>query len=202
MPDAPLQTILETQRLRLRPVGPADRDAVAALNQDPEVIRHIGACYTPAEIDAWYDKLQADYAAGRDTGWWLTETHAGEFVGLSALKRLSDTNLEHMGPLVASAEDDELLEIGWRFARAAWGNGYATEIGRALVDRAFSHHNVPRVNAVALAANVASCRAIQKCGLRFQAEYEIYNQPAHLFVLLREDYAARRRADELQKTGN
>jgi [ribosomal protein S5]-alanine N-acetyltransferase len=42
------------------------------------------------------------------------------------------------GPSWAVVEGAECVEIGWALRREVWGRGYATEIGRAGLDHAFS----------------------------------------------------------------
>jgi RimJ/RimL family protein N-acetyltransferase len=48
-----------------------------------------------------------------------------------------------------------------------WGQGYATEGSRALIDKAFAELGVERVYASTMAVNVASRRVMEKAGLRF-----------------------------------
>ncbi len=187
MPD----TLLTTSQVELRTLRPSDRDDVIALNGDPEVMRFIGAPFTAERASAWLDEILAAGTESTGLGWWaVIERASGAFAGLVALKRLSDGNHAALGPLVAGARDDELMEIGWRFRPRFWGRGIASETGRALVGRAFEAHGFPRICAVALADNKASCRAIEKCGLRFEANYDIAGKRASFFVLTREEYLA------------
>jgi len=59
------------------------------------------------------------------------------------------------------------LEIGYWFARSAWGQGYATDLVSASL--AFARERcVPLVSAFARPANGASCRVLEKSGLRLE----------------------------------
>ena len=55
--------ILDGPRLRLRPWREADSEAFAALNADPEVMRHFPAPLTRAESDAFLARIRAHEAA-------------------------------------------------------------------------------------------------------------------------------------------
>lgn len=185
------KTILRTRRLIIREACEADLPALTSLNADPDVMRFVAAPYSPQQTRDWLDDLLSSYARGAETGWWVVDEVDGDrCIGGVALKRLSDGNHAALGPLVAGASDDELMEIGWRFHKPYWGRGYASESGQALVARAFDRHSYPRVCAVALVSNAVSCRAIEKCGLRPGGDYEINGKQARFFVLNREDYSA------------
>jgi len=70
-----------------------------------------------------------------------------------------------------AADDPEEIELGYRLQRLAWGKGYATEGAQALIRKGFLELGVPRVVAMALAANVASIRVMEKAGLTFEKRY-------------------------------
>ena len=57
------------------------------------------------------------------------------------------------------------VEVGWRIDRALWGQGYATEGGRASVEFAFGELGLDRVIAIIHAENVASVRVAEKLGM-------------------------------------
>lgn len=96
----------KTARLRLRTWQDADRDAFAALNADPIVMRHFPSVQDRATSDASIDAWQAQF---KERGWsnWAAELlSTGEFigfVGLSVPRRVLP-----FSPCV---------EIGWRLAR-------------------------------------------------------------------------------------
>ena len=183
--------VLETRRLIIRRIRPDDAASLEALNADPRVMRYIAPPMTPDETRAWLGRTFAHDAAGRDFGWFaVQERETGALTGMAALKLLSESNHAALGALLAGAGQDELFEIGWRFHEPYWGRGYATETGRALVRRAFEHHGLPRITAVALAANLASCRAIEKCGLRPHGDYTVSGHAARFFTLTRAAWEA------------
>lgn len=56
------------------------------------------------------------------------------------------------------------VELGYAFGPGHWGRGYATEIGRALLDEAFGALEHERVVAVTKEINVASRHVLDKLG--------------------------------------
>ncbi|MDP9344788.1 MAG: GNAT family N-acetyltransferase, partial [Actinomycetota bacterium] len=104
-----------TERLLLRRFGPADADAFAALNADPEVMRFIGDG-TPLS------RAQSDELLARIAGHW--RTHA---FGLWCLaERAAPQRCLGFAGLAVPAFLPEVMpavEVGWRLARAAWGRG-------------------------------------------------------------------------------
>jgi RimJ/RimL family protein N-acetyltransferase len=60
------------------------------------------------------------------------------------------------------------IEIGWHFHPHHWGNGYATEAARALLDHAFDVLELPVVNAVAFAGNEPSFSVMRRLGMIYR----------------------------------
>jgi RimJ/RimL family protein N-acetyltransferase len=153
--------LLETARLRLRRFTPADIDWLVALDSDPEVMRYITyGVPTPREryereiLPRWF----ALYEAMPRLGYWAAETrHDGAFVGWF-----------HLRP---DRFDDGEQELGYRFRRAAWRQGYATEGGRALVAYGFERVAADKISARTLAANTGSRRVMEKCGLAYERDF-------------------------------
>src|SRR6185369_11359967 len=78
-------TSLRTPRLTLRPIAPADTEAIVALFADPELSRHHALDLAdPAEARAWVARRLA-YAGPPGTGEWIFDL-AGELVGVGRLK--------------------------------------------------------------------------------------------------------------------
>jgi RimJ/RimL family protein N-acetyltransferase len=159
-----VDVFLETERLILRRFTADDVEVLVALDGDPEVMRYIngGRPTSREEIEqtllpkylGWHDRWQS---LGR---WPAIEKTTGEFVGWF-----------HLAPREGTPEDE--LSLGYRLRRAAWGNGYATEGSRALVEKAFSELGAQRVYAEAMTVNVASRRVMEKAGLRFVRTFHL-----------------------------
>ena len=58
------------------------------------------------------------------------------------------------------------VELGFSFARSAWGRGYATEAARAWLEHGFTALGFTRVLALVQPANVASIRVLEKIGMK------------------------------------
>jgi RimJ/RimL family protein N-acetyltransferase len=58
-------------------------------------------------------------------------------------------------------------EIGYWLGVAHWGQGYATEAARALIDHAFSELGHETLQAGARVSNPASRRVLEKCGFQW-----------------------------------
>lgn len=57
-------------------------------------------------------------------------------------------------------------ELEWQLGVPFWGKGYATEIGKAVIENAFETTNLVSIFAMANPVNKASCRALEKIGMR------------------------------------
>src|SRR5688572_19862545 len=57
------------------------------------------------------------------------------------------------------------VEVGWRFAHDHWGQGYATESGRAALEHGFASVGLDRVIGIVNAENAASNRVMVKLGM-------------------------------------
>ena len=147
-----MQIFLETGRLRLRQFTAADEDNLFELNSDPEVMRYIsGGEPTPRaqirdEILPFHSRYYEKFPG---FGTWAAEARpTGEFLGWFHFR-----------------SSDGGADLGYRLRRAAWSRGYATEGSRALIRTGFTGLGVQRVFAHAMAANAASRRVLEKCGL-------------------------------------
>ena len=141
---------LETERLLLRGWEERDLDAYAAMTADAEVMRYMGR--GPFDRDeAWREiALYLGHFELRGyTHWALELRETGELVG-------------RCGPW--RPEGWPGLEVGWLLGRQYWGNGYATEAGRAALDYAWSDLAAERVISLVLPGNEHSARVAARLG--------------------------------------
>jgi RimJ/RimL family protein N-acetyltransferase len=83
------------------------------------------------------------------------------------------------------------VEVAYRLARSAWGQGIATEAAGALVAHALGPLALPRVVAVTYPANQASQRVLDKLGFERRGIREYKGVQATYHVLTSSDWAAR-----------
>ncbi|MGW8396770.1 GNAT family N-acetyltransferase [Streptomyces lydicus] len=144
---------LRTDRLTLRRWQDSDREPWAAMNADPEVREHLGDLLTREESDASVAQFQAEFDQ-RGYGWWAVEVRAtGEFIGFAGLDQVED-DMPFTG-----------VEIGWRLARSAWGQGYATEAARTVLAHGFDTLELPEILAVTTATNLRSQAVMRRIGM-------------------------------------
>ena len=147
--------ILETTRLRLRPLAASDLDALCAIAADPQVMAHVG------------DGVPLSRAA---TALWINNAAASlmmsEVGSRAVVLRDSDALIGWVG-LIPTPHPNR-LELIYGFARAYWGRGYATEAARALLAAC----TPDAVDATIDPANLASWRILEKLGFIVVGEEE------------------------------
>ena len=62
------------------------------------------------------------------------------------------------------------LEIGWRFGKAFWGNGYATEAAKEVLRYAIEELGVNELYSITSIHNLPSINVMKKIGLRERHE--------------------------------
>ncbi|MCX8132967.1 MAG: GNAT family N-acetyltransferase [Roseococcus sp.] len=123
-----LVPVLRTRRLLLRGFREEDLDALAAMEADPEVMRHLGL----------------GEGARRPRGRIETWRHMAELMGQWALRGCGLWAVEHDGRCVGRVgilhpEGWPGPELAYALAREAWGQGLAAEAARAALAWAEAH---------------------------------------------------------------
>ncbi|XOV83908.1 MAG: GNAT family N-acetyltransferase [bacterium] len=77
------------------------------------------------------------------------------------------------------AKARRIAEIGYHIKQALWGQGYASEAAKAVVDTAFATcRNLQRIQANIHPDNVGSIRVAQRAGMAFEATLRSYSYVA------------------------
>jgi RimJ/RimL family protein N-acetyltransferase len=152
---------LETERLYLRYFVSPDANLLFELDSDPEVMRFIskGEPTQMARIvDVIIPKFLKYYEQSPPRGFWAAHHRAtDEFMGWF-----------HLRPDIYEPKE---MELGYRLKRSAWGKGFATEISKELIRRAFQEWDYNKVSARTLEVNLASQRVMEKAGLLFENKF-------------------------------
>lgn len=151
----------ETPRLLLRQWQPEDYPAFAALNADPEVMRYFPAPLTTEQSDA-VAQLCQQLIGMFGWGFWAVELKSsGEFIGFCGLHTPVDPL-----PFVPC------IEIGWRFSRSFWGQGYATEAATAAMQAGFEQLQFEELVSFTAAENQRSVAVMQRLDMQPDGSFE------------------------------
>lgn len=187
-PDlAPPPVPIRTERLVLRHVATDDLDAMRYY-ADPEVCRYlplpaldeVGLVERVKTLAGRVAPSQPNEVLG------LAVVHDGTVVG-DVMLRLHARIDDQSPPAVG--------EVGWVFAPAVSGRGFATEAATALITMAFGHYPLHRVFAVLDPRNERSAALCERLGMTREAHLRRdYPQPdgewsdSMIYGLLREEW--------------
>ncbi len=138
----------------------------AAMNADPEVMRYFPAPLDRTASDAFVDRIEARFEQLGYGLWALEVEESGEFIGFTGLNPMPDA--------VPGAGG---TEVGWRLARAAWGQGYATEAALAALDVG-ARAGLPEVWSMTAVLNLPSQAVMRRIGLQPHATFDHPAVPA------------------------
>lgn len=145
--------MIETERLVLRIPVAEDRPALHAMWADPRVMADLGPVKDAAASDAALARHEGYRRQG--VGFWVVERRgAPGVIGFCGLKLAGD-----YVPFPGA------LEIGWMFAQAHWGRGYAREAAAASLAWAWANRDDPRVIAITAEVNAKSRALMERLGL-------------------------------------
>jgi RimJ/RimL family protein N-acetyltransferase len=141
---------LETERLVLRAPRREDAKAIAMLINDRRIAENLSRVPHPYRLADAEEFIASAGAQPGQSNFFIT-TRDGDLLGGCGV-----------GPL---REQDP--EIGYWLGVPFWGNGYATEAVRALLDHAFADLGHDVVLGGARISNPASRRVLEKCGFQW-----------------------------------
>ncbi len=73
------------------------------------------------------------------------------------------------------------LEVGWKLARHAWGQGYATEAGRAAMEWTWATLDAQSLISIIQPGNERSIRVAERLGMRRLEETTLGGQAVMIF---------------------
>jgi len=149
--------IIDTERLRMRPLTTADIDALHTLCLDPDVARFLfdGERIPRSVIEDFVVTSDRSFAA-HGYGLWCAE--AGE-----------PRNLVGFGGFWMF-HDPPVCELFYGLGPQHWGRGYATEMGRALMRFGFERIGMDVIRASTDVPNTKSVRVLERLRMRFDRE--------------------------------
>jgi RimJ/RimL family protein N-acetyltransferase len=152
---------ISTGRLLMRRWLESDREPFAALNADAETMRYFPSTLSRFQSDALIDLLEARFDESGHGLWALEVTETGQFIGFTGLNPMPDG--------VPGAGG---IEVGWRLAKHAWHQGYATEAATAALDVAFNGLDLAEIWSMTAVLNTPSIAVMRRLGLTEVARFE------------------------------
>ena len=170
---------LETERLYLRPFTPADLNELAAINADPEVMRYTGNGQPVSRAET-QSRLNSYIAHRQQHGFGLW----------AAIHKQHQLLMGFCGLQLVHGHIE--IEIGFRFARQYWQQGFATEAAGASLRYGFQILNLERIIGLTRKENVVSQRVLEKIGMRYLKDAWYYDALLMYYAISRGGHSPHR----------
>ncbi len=174
-------THLTTHRLTLREFQESDWKAVYTWDADPDIVRYLtwDCEHTEAEAREWVRQQIA---------------HAREEPRLEyGFVIVLEENKQPIGVIELHLRDDQLSAwVTYRLHSVYRAQGYTTEALQCVLQFGFDSLGLHRIKGSANSANIASCRVLEKSGMRYEGVQPAWDwhdervEEAHYAVLGRE----------------
>lgn len=146
---ASITAVIETKRLVLTPLMVEDADWISRESGRPEVARNLALVPEPNPVLA--AEIFILTARAR-------EANLGDLVRAVRLKDGAP-----IGVIGASPRGEDAWSFGYWYTPSAWGKGYATEAGQAMIE-VLRQRGATRLIAGFFSHNAASARVLSKLG--------------------------------------
>ena len=149
------QPVIETTRLRLRPLELFDSSAIqkaAGAREIADTMISLPHPYPAGEAERYVARQQSEREAGRSATFTIEQKTEGWFCGLVEVR---DIDREHSQG-----------ELSFWLAVEAWGQGYMSEVVQEVVRYAFESLGLNRLFAYHMLRNPISGRVLEKNGFK------------------------------------
>ena len=146
---------LNSIRLKLQEITESDIEQIHELNSHPEVdeFNTLGIPenmeVTEKNVRSIIEEQKAESRKSYD--WKIIRKDSGEFIGMAGI--------------TLSANRFKLGEIYYDLLPSQWGQGFATEVARALINAGFNELHLHKVEAGVATENIRSIRVLEKSGM-------------------------------------
>ncbi len=142
---------MKTKRAELKFIAKTDFAEVLNMFHEPDTFKYIAPLMGKTE-EEYEDILKSKITENEaETGfYWIARlTDTGEFVGAMNLNPRRDTGR---------------IQLGFQIRRKFWGQGFATELSKAVLDFAQHDRGMEMVFAVFVDSHIASRKVLTKLG--------------------------------------
>ncbi len=154
--------VKDTERLSFDLMGADDAQLLFELDQDVEVMRYIngGKMTTMQDVHDVFIPRMAKYTdASKGWGLWKVCLRKNqEFIGWVLVRPMD---------FFSEQPQWDNLELGWRFKRSSWGQGYATEAAERIKSTLIETQDIKKLSAIAMPDNKASINIMKKLGMQY-----------------------------------
>lgn len=146
---------LNSSRLKLQEITESDIEQIHELNSHPEVDEYntLGIPenmeVTEKNVRSIIEEQKAENRKSYD--WKIIRKDSGEFIGMAGI--------------TLSANRFKLGEIYYDLLPSQWGQGFATEVARTLINAGFDKFHLHKVEAGVATENIRSIRVLEKSGM-------------------------------------
>ena len=176
---------ITTDRLVLRAFTVEDIGPMHCIMGEEGVLRYFPKSDSPSR-DRVREMILGQHSHWKEHGYglWAVEARStGELIGRSGLQYLPET--------------DE-VEVDFILGRAHWGQGFATEAGRAGLRYGFEELGLESVVGIVHPENTASRRVLQKLGMTLTGQAKYFGMACCRYAIERSSYD---RVSESWKSG-
>jgi RimJ/RimL family protein N-acetyltransferase len=157
---------IRTARLLMRPLRPADAEALFTLFADWEVIRRLSTPPWPYTIEDARSFVGAQMELAPDSRTYFAITLDDVLIGGIDARSNRPAGAPPKAPV-----------LGYWLGRPYWGGGYMSEAARAFVGHLFASTDHDTIYSGAFAGNAASLRVQEKLGFERTGEVMHYSRP-------------------------
>jgi ribosomal-protein-alanine N-acetyltransferase len=172
------ETVIETERLRLRRLNDDDWSRMYDFYQDAEVMRFLGPRpesreeFVAAQRQRWSEHYR-DHGWGQ---WAMVRKDDGAFAG-------------RCGLIMQHVDGVDEVEVGYALGREFWGSGYAGEAAIACRDWAFRNLDVSRVISLIAPGNTRSQAVARRNGMAIWKDAVHRGFEVNVWRITREEWA-------------
>lgn len=170
-----MSIVLETERLSLRHLEPADATGIFAVIGDPIAMQYYPQPFTWEDADTWVERNRQRYETDGYGLYAVVLKSTGELIGDCGVTRQIVEGVPEM-------------EVGYHFQRKHWGHGYATEAARACMTLAFSEFGAEKVISLIRPENVPSRRVAERNGMSVERQITRVGLPHLVYAMKRSEY--------------
>jgi RimJ/RimL family protein N-acetyltransferase len=166
---------IETPRLQLRLFKQDDLDQLAVIFSDPQVVKFLlpNRAATREETQKALESMMRHWRVHGYGRWAIVHRETQKLIGYGGLRCFEETP-----------------ELVYLLARPHWGCGLATEVASACLEYGFMQRGFERIIALTRPDNLASRRVMEKVGLSYEMNVNLFNLDVVFYALSRDRYMA------------